>query len=136
MPDPGGDRVLLRGGVHEIVISRSRFRAALARVPDEAAATAFVAGVRREHWTATHHCTAWRLGVGGARSRSAVDGSGTCTVIVTAAPWSTLAIRSPAARSACSTRPASAWATSTRSTANGSRRAVPSASTASATARP
>ena len=74
MPDPGGDRVLLRGGVHEIVISRSRFRAALARVPDEAAATAFVAGVRREHWTATHHCTAWRLGVGGARSRSADDG--------------------------------------------------------------
>ena len=68
------DRVLLRGGVHEIVISRSRFRAALARVPDEAAATAFVAGVRREHWTATHHCTAWRLGVGGARSRSADDG--------------------------------------------------------------
>lgn len=68
------DRVLAADGVHEIEVSRSRFRAALHRVEDEESAVAFLAEVRKRHWSATHHCTAWRLGPGGARSRTSDGG--------------------------------------------------------------
>lgn len=55
-------RVIARDTVHEIEISRSRFRCALTRVSDVDAAGAVIDGIRREHWTATHHCTALRVG--------------------------------------------------------------------------
>jgi len=54
--------VIARDVVHEIEIARSRFRCALTRVPDADAAGAVIDTIRREHWTATHHCTALRAG--------------------------------------------------------------------------
>jgi uncharacterized YigZ family protein len=46
----------------EIEVKRSRFRCALVRVEDEAAARAVVERLRKQHWDAGHHCTALRLG--------------------------------------------------------------------------
>lgn len=55
-------RVIARDGVHEIEIQRSRFLCSLARVASEDEALAFIAAVRKEHWQATHNCTAFRVG--------------------------------------------------------------------------
>jgi uncharacterized YigZ family protein len=66
--------VIARDGVHEIEIQRSRFRCALARVSDDEQAAAFIAGVRREHWDATHNCSAFRVGPDGGSQRSTDDG--------------------------------------------------------------
>jgi uncharacterized YigZ family protein len=49
-------------GVAEIEESRSRFRCTLARVTDEEGARAVVEQVRRQHWDARHHCTAFVVG--------------------------------------------------------------------------
>lgn len=53
---------IARDGEAEIEERRSRFRCTLQRVPDEAAARALVERLRREHWDARHHCSAFRLG--------------------------------------------------------------------------
>lgn len=66
--------VIARDGEHEIEISRSRFRCALARVPDLDTAAAFVAGVRARGFSADHHCTAVRVGPDGQARRSSDDG--------------------------------------------------------------
>ncbi|MCE3554855.1 YigZ family protein [Pseudonocardia sp. RS11V-5] len=72
MPDPL--LVLARDGEHEIEIQRSRFLCRLARVPDADAAAAVIADVRRAHWSATHNCTAFRVGRAGEVQRSSDDG--------------------------------------------------------------
>ncbi len=54
-------RVIARDGVHEIEIQRSRFLCSVGRVGDEAEAAAFIAGVRKEHWSANHNCSAFRV---------------------------------------------------------------------------
>jgi uncharacterized YigZ family protein len=64
-------RVIARDGVHEIEIQRSRFLCSVGRVADEAEAAAFIAGVRKEHWSANHNCTAFRAG---GTQRSSDDG--------------------------------------------------------------
>ena len=46
----------------EIEVKRSRFRCTLRRVDSEEAARAVVEEVRREHWDARHHCSAFVLG--------------------------------------------------------------------------
>lgn len=46
----------------EIEVKRSRFLCTVARVEDEAAARAVVERLRREHWDARHHCSAFVLG--------------------------------------------------------------------------
>lgn len=61
-------------GEHEIEIRRSRFVCALARVATEAQVREFVAGRRRAHHDATHHCTAYVLGEHGEITRSNDDG--------------------------------------------------------------
>lgn len=53
---------LARDTVAEIEVERSRFRCLLARVPDEQAARALVEAIRKEHWDARHHCTAFVIG--------------------------------------------------------------------------
>lgn len=63
----------------EIEVKRSRFRCTLERVEDEAAARAVVERLRREHWDARHHCSAFRirqagLGPAGGIERSSDDG--------------------------------------------------------------
>ena len=45
----------------EIEIKRSRFLCTLRRVEDEPAARAVVEGLRKQHWDARHHCSAFRL---------------------------------------------------------------------------
>jgi len=51
----------------------SRFLALLVPVVDEEEATSVLAGIRKQHRGATHHCWAWRLGAS-ARERSSDDG--------------------------------------------------------------
>lgn len=63
-----------RDGDAEIEVKRSRFRCTLARVEDEAAARAVVERLRREHWDARHHCSAFVLGPAGSVQRSSDDG--------------------------------------------------------------
>lgn len=67
-------RTVRAAGTHEVLIQRSRFICALspAGTPDEA--TAFIEAVRKEHWSATHNCTAFRVGPHGEHQRSSDDG--------------------------------------------------------------
>ncbi len=60
----------------EIEVKRSRFLCTLERVGDEAAARAVVDRLRREHWDARHHCSAFVLGPPGPGQveRSSDDG--------------------------------------------------------------
>jgi uncharacterized YigZ family protein len=58
----------------EIEVKRSRFRARLERVEDEAGARAVVEAARKRHWDARHHCSAFVLGPGGEIQRSSDDG--------------------------------------------------------------
>jgi uncharacterized YigZ family protein len=51
-----------RDGVAEVEHSRSRFRCTLTRVEDEEGARAVIEQVRKQHWDARHHCTAFVIG--------------------------------------------------------------------------
>ena len=53
---------IARDGVAQIEESRSRFRCNVARVSDEEGARAVVEQVRKQHWDARHHCTAFVVG--------------------------------------------------------------------------
>ena len=53
-------KVIKRDGAHEIEIQRSRFLCHIARVTSDAEASEFFARVRKEHWQASHNCTAFR----------------------------------------------------------------------------
>lgn len=63
-----------RDGEAEIEVKRSRFRCTLARVEDEAAAREVVDRLRKQHWDARHHCSAFVLGPAAALQRSSDDG--------------------------------------------------------------
>ncbi len=65
---------IARDGEAEIEVKRSRFLCTLARVEDEAAARAVVERLRKQHWDARHHCSAFVLGPDGAVERSSDDG--------------------------------------------------------------
>jgi uncharacterized YigZ family protein len=58
----------------EVEDRRSRFLATVEPVPDEDAARALVERLRREHWGARHHCSAFVLGPDAAVQRSSDDG--------------------------------------------------------------
>ncbi|SDH19168.1 uncharacterized protein, YigZ family [Alteribacillus persepolensis] len=49
-------------GTHEIVINKSRFIAHVKRVTTEEEAQAFVQSIKKEHWNATHNCSAYMIG--------------------------------------------------------------------------
>ncbi|SDG08325.1 uncharacterized protein, YigZ family [Lentzea fradiae] len=53
-------KVIRRNGTHEIEIQRSRFLCHVERVATEQEAAEFFARIRKEHWQATHNCTAFR----------------------------------------------------------------------------
>ncbi|MDT7782583.1 MAG: hypothetical protein QOF58_1002 [Pseudonocardiales bacterium] len=53
-------KVIKRNGTHEIEIQRSRFLCHVARVTSDQEASEFFARIRKEHWQATHNCTAFR----------------------------------------------------------------------------
>lgn len=65
---------IARNGEAEVEVKRSRFRCTLERVEDEAAARSVVDRLRKEHWDARHHCSAFVLGPEGAVERSSDDG--------------------------------------------------------------
>ncbi|MDP3891541.1 YigZ family protein [Nocardioides sp.] len=65
---------IARDGTAEIEVKRSRFLCTVSRVEDEPAARAVVERLRREHWDARHHCSAFVLGPDGALQRSSDDG--------------------------------------------------------------
>jgi len=67
---------------HELVIKKSRFIAHLVPVRSVAEADAVVARVRKEHWSANHHCVALVVGPHADQQRSSDDGepSGTAGV--------------------------------------------------------
>lgn len=49
-------------GQHEIVIQKSRFIAHVARVETEEEAQEFIQEIKKEHWNATHNCSAYIIG--------------------------------------------------------------------------
>jgi uncharacterized YigZ family protein len=57
-----------------IEVKRSRFLCTLERVEDETAARAVVERLRRQHWDAGHHCSAFVIGPARALERSSDDG--------------------------------------------------------------
>lgn len=52
---------IARSADAEIEVKRSRFLCTLRRVEDEPGARAVVDGLRKAHWDARHHCSAFRL---------------------------------------------------------------------------
>jgi uncharacterized YigZ family protein len=70
-----GYRTIATGGEAEIEVRRSRFRCTLERVEDEATARAVADRLRKQHWDARHHCSAFVIGPPpGAVERSSDDG--------------------------------------------------------------
>ncbi|ADU31875.1 YigZ family protein [Evansella cellulosilytica] len=49
-------------GEHEITIQRSRFIAYVDRVHTEEEAQAFIEKIKKQHWNATHNCSAYMIG--------------------------------------------------------------------------
>ncbi|MHC0428961.1 YigZ family protein [Streptomyces sp. O3] len=67
-------RTVAREGVHETEASRSRFLCALAPVATEREAQDFLARVRKEHPTASHHCWAYVIGADASVQKASDDG--------------------------------------------------------------
>jgi uncharacterized YigZ family protein len=65
---------LARDGTAEIEVKRSRFLCTLERVEDETAARSVVERLRKQHWDARHHCSAFVLGPAREVERSSDDG--------------------------------------------------------------
>lgn len=61
-------------GDAEIEVERSRFRATLARVEGEFGARSVIEQVRKEHFDAGHHCSAYVIGPDRSLERSSDDG--------------------------------------------------------------
>jgi uncharacterized YigZ family protein len=66
--------VIARDGSAQIEVKRSKFLCTIERVATEEAARAVVDRLRKEHWDARHHCSAFVLGPDAAVQRSSDDG--------------------------------------------------------------
>ncbi|WP_106449333.1 YigZ family protein [Trichococcus alkaliphilus] len=73
---------IAESGVTEIIIKGSRFICSLKRVHSEDEAKAFIQAVKKEHWKATHNCSAYLIGDQNEIQRAHDDGepSGTAGV--------------------------------------------------------
>ena len=67
-------RTVARVGSAEIEAKRSRFLGHVERVATESDARAVVERIRKQHWDARHHCSAFVLGPAGDVQRSSDDG--------------------------------------------------------------
>ncbi|WP_442636952.1 YigZ family protein [Rossellomorea marisflavi] len=69
-------------GENEIVIERSRFIAHVARAETEEEAQAFIADIKKQHWSANHNCSAYMIGENNLIQKANDDGepSGTAGV--------------------------------------------------------
>lgn len=75
-------RTIKENGFHEIDIKKSRFICHMKRVETEEEAIAFIDDIKKEHWKATHNCSAYTLGMNDEIQRAHDDGepSGTAGV--------------------------------------------------------
>lgn len=75
-------RTIQENGTHEIEIKKSRFICHLKRVETEKEAQEFINEIKKEHWKATHNCSAYTLGLNDEIQRAQDDGepSGTAGV--------------------------------------------------------
>jgi len=75
-------RTIKSAGVHEIVIQKSRFITHIERVDTVGAATLFIEKIKKQHWNATHNCSAYIVGELGAMQKANDDGepSGTAGI--------------------------------------------------------
>lgn len=75
-------RTIKENGVHEIEIKKSRFITHLKRVETEEEAIAFIDEIKKEHWKATHNCSAYTIGMNDEIQRAHDDGepSGTAGI--------------------------------------------------------
>ena len=75
-------RTIKENGIHEIDIKKSRFICHMKRVETEEEAIAFIDDIKKEHWKATHNCSAYTLGMNDEIQRAHDDGepSGTAGV--------------------------------------------------------
>lgn len=71
---PTSYRTIAVDGEAEIEVKRSRFLCTLERVESEDAARAVVERLRKQHWEARHHCSAFVIGPDGGLHRSSDDG--------------------------------------------------------------
>ncbi|GAA1164448.1 YigZ family protein [Nocardioides aquiterrae] len=92
---------IARGAEAAIEVKRSRFLCTLERVEDEAAARAVVERLRRQHWDARHHCSAFRIhpdverssddgepaGTAGAPMLEVLRGAGVADVVAVVTRW-------------------------------------------------
>lgn len=69
-------------GSHEIIIQKSRFIAHVNRADTEEKAQAFIQSIKKEHWNATHNCSAYLIGENDQIQKANDDGepSGTAGV--------------------------------------------------------
>lgn len=67
-------RMVAQDGTHEIEIRKSRFICHLFRVTTEEEAREHIEAIRKEHWNASHNCTAWIIGEKQVNQRSSDDG--------------------------------------------------------------
>lgn len=49
-------------GQHEIIIEKSRFICSIIRATDEKTAQEFILSVKKQHWNASHNCSAYLIG--------------------------------------------------------------------------
>lgn len=75
-------QTIKQAGSHEIEIKKSRFICALKRTNNEDEAQAFIDQIKKEHWKATHNCSAYVIGQNNQIQRAHDDGepSGTAGV--------------------------------------------------------
>lgn len=67
-------RILLEGGVGEIVEKKSRFTATVRKAENEGEATAFIDEMKKKYWDASHNCSAFVIGRRGELTRCSDDG--------------------------------------------------------------
>ena len=81
-------RTIRENGVHEIEIKKSRFICHLRRVKSEEEAQSFIEEIKKEHWKATHNCSAYTIGMKDEIQRAHDDGepSGTAMAMMPSIP--------------------------------------------------
>lgn len=75
-------RTIKENGIHEMELKKSKFICHLKRVETEDEAIEFIEQIKKEHWKATHNCSAYTLGINDEIQRANDDGepSGTAGI--------------------------------------------------------
>lgn len=75
-------RTIRESGFHEIIIKNSRFICSMKRTETDEEALAFIEQIKKEHWKASHNCSAYLIGENNDIQRASDDGepSGTAGV--------------------------------------------------------